>query len=285
MSAGIDPEERARVLVQHRDLRALLSAVDHAAKRVRALEAGAMGTLRDGIRDLDTAFRAHLAFEESLLVPVLPTPALSRLRAEHHQQRTMLEALASDTAHDMKEPTALAEDALWLVDVLLTDMRAEERAMEPGAPKDTPREPKEVAMLCEDIMQHPVKWIAEDDTARTAARLMRDENIGFLPVCDQSGRVVGTLTDRDLAIRVIAEDLPAGAKVREVMTRELVTCKAKDELGWAEQLMSGRHKSRIVCIDEGGHLTGIISIADVAKHDEGPRVARTLRQILERETR
>ena len=140
-------------------------------------------------------------------------------------------------------------------------------------------------MLCENIMQHPVKWIAENDTARTAARVMRDENIGFLPVCDQSGRVVGTLTDRDLTIRALAEDRPSGTKVGEVMTRELVTCKAKDELALAEKAMGERHKSRLVCVDDGGHLVGVISIADIAKHDEGPRVARTLRHIMERETR
>jgi CBS-domain-containing membrane protein len=197
----------------------------------------------------------------------------------------MLAALTSDATHYVKEPTVLAEDALWLVDALLTDMRAEERAMDSGSSNDTPREPKEAAMLCENIMQRPVKWIGEEDSVQTAARLMRDENIGFLPVCDQSGRVVGTLTDRDLAIRVLAEDVPAGVKVREVMTRDLVTCKASDELAWAEQLMSGRHKSRMVCVDDGRHLAGIISIADIAKHDEGPRVASTLRNIMERETR
>src|SRR5262245_11197101 len=144
---------------------------------------------------------------------------------------------------------------------------------------------KEVVMICKGVMQHPVKWIGEDDTAWTAARRMRDENIGFLPVCDQSGRVVGTLTDRDLTIRVLADDLPAGTKVREVMTRDLVACEADDELAKAEQMMSARQKSRIVCTDDGGHLVGIISIADIAKHDEGAQVARTVRQIMEREWR
>jgi CBS domain-containing protein len=140
-------------------------------------------------------------------------------------------------------------------------------------------------MLCREIMQHPVRWISEDDTARTAARVMRDENIGFLPVCDASGRVVGTLTDRDIAVRMVAEDLPPGTKVAEVMSRELVACGADDEVTDAERTMSRRHKSRIVCTDPGGHLVGVISIGDIAKHDDGWRVARTVRGILERETR
>ena len=49
-------------------------------------------------------------------------------------------------------------------------------------------------MLCSEIMQRPVKWISEEDTALTAARVMRDENIGFLPVCDKSGRVIPRFT-------------------------------------------------------------------------------------------
>jgi hypothetical protein len=132
MSMGISVEERARVLEQHESLRALLAVVEDAAKRVCNFEAGSMAALRSGIADLDTTFRAHLAFEESLLVPVLPQAALSRLHAEHHEQRTMLVALASDAAHNVKEPTALAEDAIWLVDALLADMGAEERAMNSG---------------------------------------------------------------------------------------------------------------------------------------------------------
>jgi CBS domain-containing protein len=144
---------------------------------------------------------------------------------------------------------------------------------------------KEGAMLCQNIMQRPVKWILEHDTAATAARVMRDENIGFLPVCDRSGRVVGTLTDRDLAVRVVADDLPSGTLVAAVMSHDLVACAATDELAHAEELMSSRHKARIVCIDDGGHLAGVISIADVAKHDDGARAGRTMRDITERETR
>jgi hypothetical protein len=130
MTIGIGVDDRERILSQHRDLRAILGALEDAAKRVRSFEPGAIMALRDGVRHLDTAFRAHLAFEESLLLPVLPERAVSRLRAEHHGQRSMLEALSSDVGRDGHEPTALAEDALWLVGALLEDMRAEDRALE-----------------------------------------------------------------------------------------------------------------------------------------------------------
>jgi CBS domain-containing protein len=140
-------------------------------------------------------------------------------------------------------------------------------------------------MLCQNIMQHPVRWISEGDTAQTAARVMRDENIGFLPVCDASGRVVGVVTDRDIAVRLVAGDLPAGTHVSVIMSKEVFACRADDEVTRAEREMSRHHKSRIVCTNDTGHLVGIISMTDIAKHDDGWRVARTLRKITEREAR
>ena len=71
---------------------------------------------------------------------------------------------------------------------------------------------------CRTVMQHPVRWVTETDTARTAARVMRDANIGFLVVCDASARVVGTLTDRDLVTRLLADD-PASTKTDPIHFR------------------------------------------------------------------
>jgi len=140
-------------------------------------------------------------------------------------------------------------------------------------------------MLCSEIMHKPVKWIADEDTALTAARLMRDENIGFLPVCDRSGRVVGTVTDRDLTLRILAENFPAETRIVEVMSKHVVACSPTDEIQKAEQLMGNHHKSRVVCTDADGHLLGVVSISDIAQHDDGWRVARTVRKVTTRETR
>ena len=138
-------------------------------------------------------------------------------------------------------------------------------------------------MRCEDIMRRPVRWISEDDTARTAARIMRDENIGFLPITDGSGRFVGTITDRDLAVRVLAEGAGADEPIANVMTRETVRCRPDDELGFAEQLMARKAKSRIVVTDEDRHILGVISMTDVAHGDDGWRVARTYKRISDRQ--
>ena len=138
-------------------------------------------------------------------------------------------------------------------------------------------------MRCEDIMQTSVRWVTADDSALVAARVMRDANIGFLPVCDKSGRFVGTLTDRDVATRVVAENMPAGTVVSEIMSRETVICRPEEDVSVAEERMSDSKKSRIVCVDEGGHVRGIISVTDLMIHDEnGQRVLRTMRRISHR---
>jgi CBS domain-containing protein len=138
-------------------------------------------------------------------------------------------------------------------------------------------------MLCKEIMQWPVRWVSEQDTVETAARIMKRENIGFLPVTDASGRFIGTLTDRDIVVRAVAEELPAGTRVAQVMTHEAVRCSREDDLGHARHLMGLHAKSRIVCTDAGGHIEGVISVGDLAVKDQG--AGHTLKQIAAREVR
>jgi CBS domain-containing protein len=140
-------------------------------------------------------------------------------------------------------------------------------------------------MLCEDIMQkNKLETVSLDDAVLVAADRMRRRNIGFLPVCDGDGKVVGTLTDRDIAVRLVAEDLPGKTPVRNVMTRDVVACRANDDLHFAEELMAQNHKSRIVCLDKAGRLVGIVSLAEIAQW-ETERAGDTLRRVTEREAR
>lgn len=137
-------------------------------------------------------------------------------------------------------------------------------------------------MLCEDIMKSEVTCITPQDTVQSAARRMREENIGFLPVCDSSGRILGTITDRDMALRVLSDGRPASTTVGDVMTREVIACRPDDELIRAEELMAQNHKSRIM-VTEGNRLVGVISLSDIAKAEDGPRASQTLRRVSERE--
>jgi CBS domain-containing protein len=140
-------------------------------------------------------------------------------------------------------------------------------------------------MKCEQIMKRAVECVSPDDTVQTAAERMRDENLGFLPVCDADGRVIGTVTDRDLAIRVLAEGGSASTAVNDVLTREVIACRPEDDLREAEELMSKRRKSRVMCLDTRGRLVGVISLSDIAQLDSGSRATQTLRHVTEREAR
>src|SRR5207302_9806279 len=91
-------------------------------------------------------------------------------------------------------------------------------------------------MECREIMKEDVECIGPEDPVHDAARAMRDQGIGFLPVCDPGGRVLGTVTDRDLAVRVVAEDCDPSTPVGDVMTREVVACKPQDSVQDAQAL-------------------------------------------------
>jgi CBS-domain-containing membrane protein len=139
-------------------------------------------------------------------------------------------------------------------------------------------------MKCEDIMKTELECVSADTSIQAAARKMRDQNIGFLPVCDEGMRVSGTITDRDLAIRAVAEGRAAGTPVGSVMSIDVIACRPEDPLSYARELMAQHHKSRIMCLDRNGRLAGVISLSDVAQLDEVAGL-ETLRRVSSREVR
>jgi CBS domain-containing protein len=122
-------------------------------------------------------------------------------------------------------------------------------------------------MLITDIMKHEPDYLLPHASSRAAARRMRDRNLGFLPVCDRHRRVIGMITDRDIALRVVAEGLQYDLPVGDVMTREVVACHPEDDLPRVERLMAASHKSRLVVLDQEGRLAGVVSLSDITDHD------------------
>ncbi|HZF25351.1 MAG TPA: CBS domain-containing protein [Steroidobacteraceae bacterium] len=138
-------------------------------------------------------------------------------------------------------------------------------------------------MICAVLMKTSIESVTPEESVVSAARLMRDGNIGFLPVCEEySGRVLGTLTDRDIAMRLVAERRPLWTRVEELMTRDVIACSPDDEIDAAEDLMAENQVSRVMCIDDDEQLVGVISLSDVAQMD-GTHAARTLEQVSARE--
>lgn len=140
-------------------------------------------------------------------------------------------------------------------------------------------------MRCEEVMKRDAEYVGPGDNCQQVARRMRELEIGFMPVCDNARRPIGAVTDRDLAIRVCAEDRRASSvAVNEVMTAEVVSCSPRDDLERAEELMASEKKSRIMVVSDDGMLVGVISLSDIALAEEGGRAAETLREVSERES-
>jgi len=140
-----------------------------------------------------------------------------------------------------------------------------------------------MAVTCEDLMKTDVATVGLRDSAQRAARFMRDMNIGFLPVVDDRMRVLGTITDRDIAIRVVADSLPTHTGIKECMTREIVSCRPTDDIDRAIAIMTERKKSRLMVLDNDDRLVGVISLSDIVEALDPVRAGQTLQSISSRE--
>src|SRR6188508_2932492 len=97
---------------------------------------------------------------------------------------------------------------------------------------------QESLMQCMDVMSTGVFSIGAGDTVLAAACRMRDANVQFLLVCNVAGDVVGTLTDRDVAVRLAAEDrIASRSVVDDIMTPEVASCRGTDDVARAQELM------------------------------------------------
>ena len=132
---------------------------------------------------------------------------------------------------------------------------------------------------CREIMTRNVKTVNRETTLREVAALMRDGDMGAVPVVE-SGKLVGIVTDRDIVVRAIAEGRDSSVPVGEVMTAEVYSVGENDFVFEAIRLMGDRQVRRVPIINEAGELVGIIAMADVALETEDEReIAETLEEI------
>ncbi len=141
-------------------------------------------------------------------------------------------------------------------------------------------------MRCLELMKSQVVLISGHSSAARAARLMREAGVGFLPVVDVHDRPIGTLTDRDLVVRLAGTDAPPeDIRVLELMSPEVVTCRPGDPAEVARTLMAKRRVARLVVVDAAGRVIGVISLSDIAKILGATPAGETLRAVAARETR
>jgi len=120
-------------------------------------------------------------------------------------------------------------------------------------------------MKARDIMTANPKSASIEDSAVQVARAMRDADCGSLPVSDATGKIVGMITDRDLAVRGLAEGLGPDAPASKLMTLFPFCCSPDDDVQVVEKIMTDRKVRRVPVVDENQHCIGIIAQADLAR--------------------
>jgi CBS domain-containing protein len=126
---------------------------------------------------------------------------------------------------------------------------------------------------CSEVMTKNPVCCLPDDMVIKAAELMKSSNIGSIPVIEneQTKKLVGIVTDRDLTLKIVAKGLDAkSTKVESVMTRKVVTCRAEDDLQKALDAMAEHQLRRIPVVDNDNKILGIIAQADVATRVNQP---------------
>jgi len=138
-------------------------------------------------------------------------------------------------------------------------------------------------MLCQDVMTAEVVCCLPGDTVTEVARLMKEHEIGAVPVVDsqESRRIQGIVTDRDIVVGVVSQGLdPRETTVSDVMSRKIVACRGEEDVDRALEAMETSQVRRVLVADGEGVLRGIISQADVATRVAEPaRTGEVVREI------
>jgi CBS domain-containing protein len=118
-----------------------------------------------------------------------------------------------------------------------------------------------------DLMTDSPAVVTPETSAQDAARLMQDNDCGSLPVVESrnSMKLVGMVTDRDLALRVLGRGLDGNTPVREAMTRNVSSVKLDDDLKAVERVMTGQQVRRVPVVDGQDRVVGIVAQADLAR--------------------
>lgn len=133
-------------------------------------------------------------------------------------------------------------------------------------------------MKIRDIMTTSPEFARADETVQAVALRMAEGDFGFVPVCDGS-RVIGAVTDRDLAVRVLAKGLDPSTPVSEVMTRDIFTVAKDDSIEDVLNAMGDRQLRRFPIVTDNGDLVGVVSIGDLTRKADRKETGETLTEI------
>jgi CBS domain-containing protein len=136
-----------------------------------------------------------------------------------------------------------------------------------------------MATRIRDVMSSNPCAIDADKPVSYAAKMMKQEDVGLAPVVEND-RLIGTLTDRDVVVRVVAEGKdPESITVREVASKDLVTIDPQQDLSEALRLMASHQVRRLPVVEEDGRLVGVVAQADVAREAGDKKTGKLVGEI------
>lgn len=134
-------------------------------------------------------------------------------------------------------------------------------------------------MLVKELMTKNVDVVAPDTTIVEAARHMRDQDVGAIPIAEND-RLVGLITDRDIVIRALADGKPADkTTVRDAMSPKVLYCFDDEDISDIASNMAGNQIRRLPVVNRDKRLVGIVSLGDIASHGSKEAAAEALTKI------
>ena len=119
-------------------------------------------------------------------------------------------------------------------------------------------------MKVKEVMHRGVTWVELETPIREVARMMRDDDIGSIPVAEND-RLVGMVTDRDIICRGVADGADIAAlTARDVMSKPVIYCRTDDELEYAIRIMEKNKIRRLPVVDQDQRLTGMLALGDIS---------------------
>lgn len=135
-------------------------------------------------------------------------------------------------------------------------------------------------MRISQVMTRDVVALAPTDTLQEAAQRMREADTGFIPI-QENGRIIGTVTDRDICVRAVAQDRsPASTDLRSVLSKSSVCCYDDQDEEDAMEIMANNKVRRLPVLDRQDRLVGVVSLGDLANRlGVGPEMADAMEEI------
>src|SRR6478609_833987 len=136
-------------------------------------------------------------------------------------------------------------------------------------------------MKIADVMTNNPEFVTPRDSLLEVAQIMAQRDCGVVPICESidTRKLVGCITDRDIVVRLIAEQRELSTPLTDIMSVNVVTCRAEDDIEHARALMEEHQIRRLMVVDDYGSLMGVVATADLARAVEERAVGETVEAI------